>query len=127
MVAEFPREDGEKARPRRSEGLPRGRRLRRRAEYQAIYGTGRKVFGRFVVVFAAGAASAGRLGITATKRIGSATERNRAKRRIREIVRRSEPLPFDVVVNVRDGAARAPFDELRKDVRRALGRLAGAA
>jgi ribonuclease P protein component len=127
MVAEFPREDGEKASPRRPEGLPRSRRLRRRAEYQAIYASGRKVFGRFVVVFAAPAPSSGRLGVTASKRIGDATERNRAKRRIREIVRRGEPLPFDVVVNVREGAARAPFDELRRDVRRALGRLLGAA
>jgi ribonuclease P protein component len=41
----------------------------------------------------------GRLGIAATKRLGGAVERNRAKRLIREVFRRHKIAPgFDIVV-----------------------------
>jgi ribonuclease P protein component len=41
----------------------------------------------------------GRLGIAATKKLGGAVERNRAKRLIREIFRRNNIAPgFDIVV-----------------------------
>ena len=69
-----------------------------------------------------------RVGFTATKRIGGAVERNRAKRRMREAARVVLPehgLPgFDYVVIARGGAISRPWARLLDDVKSALVRLA---
>lgn len=56
--------------------------------------------GRYATVFVlANNRPIGRLGIAATKKLGGAVQRNRAKRLIREIFRRNKIAPgFDVVV-----------------------------
>ncbi len=121
-----PPESRRDAAPAEGQGWPRDRRLLRRSDYLEIYRVGRKVFGRFVVVFGVRTSkAAGRLGVTATKKVGSSVIRNRARRRIREIVRRRRAVPFDVVVNVREGADTAPFEDVRRDLERALDRLSG--
>jgi ribonuclease P protein component len=75
-------------------------RIRRRAEFQRVYDLGFRVSGRLATVFLlANRLPVGRLGIAATKRLGGAVERNRAKRLIREVFRRHKIAPgFDVVV-----------------------------
>lgn len=61
-----------------------------------------------------------RLGITATRKVGSAVVRNRLKRRVREIYRRwsgrSELPAVDLVVHLKPQAARASFEELESDL-----------
>lgn len=68
-----------------------------------------------------------RLGITATRRIGNAVVRNRARRRIRELVRRDRTavagLEGDLVVNVRRVVAEIPWPELEEDFTRCVGRV----
>ena len=69
-----------------------------------------------------------RAGFTATKRIGGAVERNRAKRRMREAARLILPdlgrPGFDYVFIARGGVTTRPWDRLLDDVKSALLRLA---
>jgi len=83
-------------------GFARNERIRRRAEFQQVYERGTRVHGRLFTLFvlpAQQASSPARLGIAATKKLGAATRRNRAKRLIREVFRRIRISPgFDIVV-----------------------------
>lgn len=103
---------------RRPETLGRDRRILRRAEYLETYASGRRHVGRWLVFFArATPGPEGRLGVTITKKTGSAVVRNRLRRRLRELYRRASlrAAPVDVVVNVRPGAEEATVEELARD------------
>lgn len=69
-----------------------------------------------------------RLGFTATRKVGNAVIRNRAKRRLREAARAVAPLlavpGSDYVFVARMGTADRPWDRLLDDVKSALTRLA---
>lgn len=69
-----------------------------------------------------------RLGFTATRKVGGAVVRNRAKRRLREAARALAPLlatpGSDYVFIARMGTAERPWDRLLDDVKSALTRLA---
>jgi ribonuclease P protein component len=109
------------------EPLPRGRRIAARRDFTATYETGARLHGRFVVVFARpGVAPGPRLGITATKKVGGAVVRNRARRRVREIFRRwaaaAPSARVDLVVNVTVRAVGAPFAALSDELRTLLTR-----
>ncbi len=65
-----------------------------------------------------------RFGFTATKRLGNAVTRNRARRRLKETVR-LEALAharpgYDYVVIARHGAVSQPFEHVQKELRQAL-------
>ena len=68
------------------------------------------------------------LGFTATRKVGNAVIRNRAKRRLREAARAAVPLlavpGSDYVFVARMGTADRPWDRLLDDVKSALTRLA---
>lgn len=65
-----------------------------------------------------------RVGLTVTKRVGHATERNRIKRRLRSVVAKAAPdlprLAADIVLVARRPILHAPFDQLVQDLRRAV-------
>ena len=115
----------------RLETLPKEKRLAKRREFLHVYETGRKWFSRYCVVFAApNERPYSRIGITATKKLGKAAVRNRLKRWTREIYRRQRaPLALDdqrvdIVVNVKQAAAEATFQDFRDDLVRVLRRIA---
>lgn len=103
---------------RSSESFGRDRRVLRRADYLETYAHGRRHVGRWLVFFVRPAdGPRARLGVTITKKTGSAVVRNRLRRRLRELFRRSGSFaaPVDVVVNVRPGAEGTDFAELSRD------------
>jgi len=68
-----------------------------------------------------------RIGFTASKKVGSAVERNRARRRLRaavaEILPREAAAGYDLVVIARQGTLKRDFAALKDDLRAALKRL----
>jgi ribonuclease P protein component len=104
-----------------SERLQPHERVRRRADFEHIYANGLKRHGRFmtVFVFARGGqatSEAGRLGVAATRKLGGAVVRNRAKRLSRELFRRHKPdAGVDVVVVPRREFLAADFPSLERD------------
>ncbi|MBW3671735.1 MAG: ribonuclease P protein component [Acidobacteria bacterium] len=115
----------------RRAGYPKEARIRKRREYLETYRTGRKTFGRYVVVFGRlNGHQYPRLGITATRKLGKANVRNLRKRWTREIFRENrvetglDALGLDLVVNIKPGAAAADFSSFREDLLQALRRAA---
>jgi ribonuclease P protein component len=65
-----------------------------------------------------------RFGLTTPRKLGKAHERNRIKRRVREILRTARegiPAGFDVVVNPRRSAAEREFQDLKGELTALLG------
>ncbi len=99
--------------------------LTRRAEFLRVAARGRKGVRPGVLLQALpGTQGPLRLGFTATKKIGGAVVRNRAKRRLREAARRlldaERPEGWDLVLVARDATVTRPFATLLGDLRGAL-------
>ena len=99
-------------------------RIRRRAEFQRVYAEGVRVHGRYGTLFLLpNHTPVGRLGIAATRKMGGAVQRNRAKRLIREVFRRNKIAPgFDVVVVVRRKILDASLTDIEAEYRSLVGR-----
>ncbi len=101
-------------------------RLTRRSEFLRVAGRGRKAARPGLVLQALPSGEGPlRLGFTATKKIGGAVVRNRAKRRLREAARLTlsadaAPAGWDLVLIARDATATRPFAQLLGDLRGAL-------
>ncbi|MEW6243824.1 MAG: ribonuclease P protein component [Bacillota bacterium] len=106
--------------------LPKSRRLTRRRDFREVYEKGRSYANRAAVVYVLHREGTGsRVGFSVSRRIGSAVDRNREKRRFREVIRvlckRVKP-GVDLVFVVRRGAMKMEFRELEKSLRDLLGR-----
>lgn len=107
-------------------------RLRKHPDYQRVYReAGRKQWAKQIAYFSAvreagsqaalRSETAGpRVGLTVPKALGKAVDRNRIKRRLREIVRKELPLlgelPVDVVLHPKRSVLEAPFSVLEREV-----------
>lgn len=105
--------------------------LRDRREFLAVDDGGRRVVGRYVtLVGKPNGRPVDRLGIVASRRIGGAVQRNRAKRRLREVFRRRDQRAgdrgLDVVAIAKTGIVLSPFDVVQSDFLAALLKLRGA-
>ncbi|MCC7243322.1 MAG: ribonuclease P protein component [Acidobacteria bacterium] len=98
--------------------------VRKREDFERIYETGRRASGRLMTMFVRENGRPGaRLGIAATRKIGSAVIRNRAKRLVREVFRHHKPTGgFDVVIVPRREMLDAPYDILEAEFRALLDR-----
>jgi ribonuclease P protein component len=113
--------------PSRSAALAIAR-LKRRAEFLAVAGSGIKAALPGVVLQARPRGEADgatvRVGFTATRKLGGAVVRNRARRRLKAAAHEALPLAarpgWDYVLIARAGTCTRPYGQLVADVRKAL-------
>jgi len=102
-------------------------RLKQRADFLAA-ATGTKVPAAGFVLQTRKRADDGpvRFGFTVSKKVGNAVERNRVRRRLKEVVRLSDPVRMhsghDYVLVGRQAALKLPFDRIAQDFEGALRR-----
>lgn len=104
----------------RDEGLRRSQRLTHSKNFQEAYQQGRRWVGRFMVLWLRSGEDASlRLGVVASRKVGNAVKRARAKRRLREAYRKNRYRfegPYDVILVARrellNGTWEAVVDEL---------------
>jgi ribonuclease P protein component len=106
--------------------FPKASRLLRRPHFSRVFETGLRVQGRFLtILLIPNDTGRPRLGIVASRKLGNAVKRNRAKRLIREAFRRSNSPAgrgLDVVVIPRREIFDAAYSNLEQDFRGALRR-----
>jgi len=103
-------------------------RLKQRADFLAAAKGMRVPAGPFVLqARERGDAAAPRFGFTVSKKVGTAVERNRVRRRLREIVRRNAALipqtAHDYVLIGRRAALTMPFERINAEFLGAMTRL----
>ncbi len=105
-------------------GLTAAERVKRRPEFEAIYEQGARIHSRSFTMFVLPSSRRhARLGVAATRKLGGAVVRNRAKRLARELFRRHKPSAgLDIVIVPRREMLDAPFDSLEAEYRAVLDR-----
>jgi len=100
-------------------------RLRSSRDFQRVYREGRSCQDRYFKIFYRRSGGPPRLGLVTVRRLGKATERNRAKRVIREAFRLNKGLfsGLEVIVHLRPQAMALSKRELRERFLEAAARL----
>ncbi|HEX5731897.1 MAG TPA: ribonuclease P protein component [Blastocatellia bacterium] len=102
-----------------SEKFPKADRLLKREGFRRVYEEGRKIQARYFIAFVLeNQGDRTRLGITATRKMGKAVERNRARRLVREVFRKNRwlvPQGVDIVINVKRPLVEARLNDIEAD------------
>jgi ribonuclease P protein component len=112
------------------EVFPKELRLRRRSEFRRVQDHGRRVHtGHFIIFAFPAAPEVQRLGITATRKVGTAVVRNRLKRYVRETFRRHRqafPRGQEMVVLIKRDPQDLDSATVQAELVKAAARLRGA-
>ncbi len=107
--------------------LRRTDRLRKRFEFRHVQLRGRRIHTpHFVIVLQQNSLEKTRLGITVTKKVGNAVQRNRIKRLVREVFRRNRslfPHGHDLVFIAKRQAQGLSYEAVLHEVRRCARKL----
>jgi len=118
--------------------MKRRYRLRRKAEFQSALKQGRRIYnGRGLVALAIpNDREENRVGVTVSRQFKSSVERNRARRRLRELARQALLVPdsaggrlgirYDVVLIARPAALTLRYADLKAEAEQAAQRLSGS-
>ncbi|CFX25171.1 Ribonuclease P [Syntrophomonas zehnderi OL-4] len=100
--------------------LDKKHRINKKAEYNYIYKNGKKIQGRYIIVFiASNTLEYSRFGIVSSKKTGNAVVRNRAKRQLRAIIHNNLNKingGYDTVIITRYNITQADFKLMEKDL-----------
>jgi ribonuclease P protein component len=109
--------------------FPKCERIRKRTEYLSVQGMGKKLQSESFLVFLVRSmkseAPGPRFGITVSKKVGKAVERNHVKRLVREVVRRHKawfPTDAGVVFVAKRAAAALDFRAAEREIERLCAR-----
>lgn len=111
----------------------KSQKLRNSKQFRRVYDHGKRFHAPyFSIFFLSNEEAVQRIGITVTRKIGSAVVRNRCKRRLREIIKQYFPavtgdyewetIGLDMVINVRSSFIDSSFDELKKSFSKVVDR-----
>jgi ribonuclease P protein component len=117
-----------------TEALPKRRRLCARAQFQKVYAEGQRYDGRLLAAFLRkNELAEHRLGVTAsTKAIGKSVDRNRTKRLLREVFRRSNlelnglQQTYDWVLNAKRSLLVSDEEHRFREFRRIIAQVSQA-
>ena len=106
--------------------LPESQRLRNRRDFRLVYSRGRSFVNPMLVLYARPTGEGPcRVGFSISKKLGGAVDRNRIKRRLRELVREHSTKlrpGYDVVLVGRSRLKDAGFVEMRQALEELLRR-----
>jgi len=101
--------------------------LKKNHEFKRLYNKGKSAATQCVVVYCRrNGSAANRLGVTVSTKIGGAVERNRVRRRLKEIYRLNEhtlPAGYDIVIVARVRSRYAEYREIEASVLSAFRKL----
>jgi ribonuclease P protein component len=110
------------------ERFPKSARLRRRGEFLRVQDGGRKFHTDSFLVFVSQQTAPGptRVGVTASRKLGGAVQRNRVKRLVREAFRRHTllfPAGLDVVFIAKKNAVEVDYDQVVREIEKLCRRF----
>ncbi len=111
------------------EGLKRQEIIRRQRDIGVVMSAGKRVSSAFFTLLYKGRDEtfpSQRIAFLLNSKIKGAVVRNRLKRRLREIFRRNRrwfPLGYDYIIQVRTGAEKLKFDELKEEIKTLAGMI----
>jgi ribonuclease P protein component len=102
-----------------TEGLAARQRIRKKKDFLVLYKNGHRYKSRyFRLIYSISALPYSRVGVVASRKVGGAVVRNKAKRWMRELFRRNRDMlesPLDVLIVAMPEMARATWAELREE------------
>jgi ribonuclease P protein component len=106
--------------------FPQEARIRKRRDFLRIQNRGHRLWGRqFIVYVRPSPTKRSRLGITVSRKVGGAVQRNRIKRWVREAFRTQPELfsqPIDIVLIAKRGIDDFSLQTIREDLARVVSR-----
>jgi len=102
--------------------------LGRQSEFSRMYRRGKHCSGPSFVLYAARSRQAARIGVSVSKAVGKAVQRNLVRRRVQGVFDMLDPAryaEYDLLVVARPGAAELPFATLAAQLNALLRRVEG--